>query len=315
MLRIVDESRLGEKLSPEQLLAACHEGRPLTAYLGKQGSQFRVKAWDLGNGHLEVTASRLTEWHEAEWDAVAIEGHLDALVRDREERADELRAKHAEQAARRAKRQVRQLCKAAGVDTLLTLTYKANQTDLALCKAHLKEFNRRVLRVLPDFFFVAAFERQERGAWHVHLATRRIPKAIADRNEANGYKVKSYDVIRRIWRSVVGDLGGNVDVSRRKFTSGKTAAQIASYIAGYIVKEFAEGEKWSNRWTKYGDPGCEILRKPTVLGELDSLRGAIELAYSLTHVTQSVVVSRMDRWGDWFTLHAEPLPRGVIRLC
>ena len=85
MLRIVDESRLGEKLSPEQLLAACHEGRPLTAYLGKQGSQFRVKAWDLGNGHLEVTASRLTEWHEAEWDAVAIEGHLDALVRDREE--------------------------------------------------------------------------------------------------------------------------------------------------------------------------------------------------------------------------------------
>lgn len=315
MLRIVDESRPGAKLSPADLLAAFHAGKPLAAFRSAPGSQYKVKAWDIGNGHLEVTAARVTEWHEADMEPTAIEGYLECVLKDREDRAAELRAKHAEQAARRAKRQVRQLCKAAGVDTLLTLTYRANMGDLDACKRHLKEFNRRMLRVLPDFFFIAAFERQERGAWHVHLATKRIPKGMTDRNDANGVQVKSYEVIRRIWRSVVGDLGGNIDVARRKYTSGKTAAQIASYIAGYIVKEFAEGEKWSNRWTKFGDLGREIVRESQVLGYADSMLDAIEIAYALTNNTQGVVVSRMDKWADWFTLHAEPLPRGVTRLC
>lgn len=275
------------------------------AYEGKRGSHFKVKAVDLGGGHLEVTASRVTEWHEMELTPIAMELLLENLGAQKQEPGYEEKkaAQHAEQSARRAKRRVRQLCKVMGVDTLLTLTYRANQEDLALCKRHLKEFNRRLLRVLPDFAFVAAFERQDRGAWHVHLATRRIPLNLADRNHQNAVKVRSYEVIRRVWRSVVGDLGGNIDVARRKFHARKSAAQIASYIAGYIVKEFAAGEKWSNRWTKYGEA---TVPDPVVLGLVSCPLDAIEVAYALLSPGHRIAVSRLDRWQDWFVLHAEP---------
>lgn len=274
------------------------------AYMGKSGKHLKVKAHDLGNGHLEVTASRTTEWHELSWDKEAMALYLEAIEANKLEPGyeEERRARHAEQAARRAKKRVRQLCKVMGVDTLLTLTYRANQQDLALCKAHLKEFNRRMLRVLPGFAFVAAFEQQERGAWHVHLATRRIPKELADRNQRNAVKLRSYEVIRRVWRSVTGELGGNIDVQRRKWHAQRSPAQIASYIAGYIVKEFAEGEKWSNRWTKYGDgtvpPAIE-------LGLVGSPLEAVEIAYALLGDMHAIAVERLDRWKDWFVLHAE----------
>lgn len=267
---------------------------------------FRVKAYDCGNGHLEVSASRMVGWREANMTPFAIEQMLETLAL---EAADPLMqaekaARNAARSATRAKKRVRQLCKVMGVDTMLTLTYKANQLDLQLCKKHLREFNRRLLRVMPDFAFVAAFERQKRGAWHVHMATRRIPESLADRNRQNAMRLKSYDVIRRIWRSVVGDLGGNIDVARRKFHSRKSSAQIASYIAGYIVKEYAEGEQWSNRWTKYGEGS---VPEPVELGVYFGPAAAIEAAYSLLPESNRVVVARLDRWKDWFVLHSEPV--------
>lgn len=276
------------------------------AYRGTRSDYLKVKAFDLGNGHLEITASRVIKWEEMQWDQIAMEDYLECLEARKlgPGYEEEKRARHAEQAARRAKKRVRLLCKAMGVDTLLTLTYKANQQDLALCKKHLKEFNRRMLRVMPEFSFVAAFEQQDRGAWHVHIATRRIPLNLADRNRQAAVKLRSYEVIRRIWRSVVGDLGGNIDVSRRKFHSKKSAAQIASYIAKYIVKNFTDGEKWSNRWTKYGNGE---VPPPVDLGLVSTPLEAIELAYSLAG-GRRICVSRLDRWSDWFVLHAERPP-------
>lgn len=277
------------------------------AYESFSTDQFRVKAYDCGNGQLEVSASRLVGWRELDLNHVAMENLLETMQAERDNPVvqAERAARAAENSARKAKKRVRQLCKAMGVDTLLTLTYKANQGDLDLCKKHLREFNRRLLRVMPDFAFVAAFERQERGAWHVHMATRTLPQSLSDRNKQNGIKVKSYELIRRIWRAVVGGLGGNIDVSRRKFHSRKSAAQIASYIAGYIVKEFSEGEKWSNRWTKYGEGS---VPEPVVLGTVSGPLAAIELAYSLLPDDSRVVIARLDRWKDWFVIHSEPLP-------
>ena len=80
----------------------------------------------------------------------------------------------------------------------MTLTYRANQTDLELCKKHLKEFVRRVRRVLPDFVAIAAFETQKRGAWHVHMACRRVATVLANKQ---GVRIKSFDLLRAIWRS------------------------------------------------------------------------------------------------------------------
>lgn len=276
-------------------------------FYGKSGNYLKVKAYDLGNGHVEVTASRTVEWHECNWDQQVWDHYLEAVEKKKSEPGyeEEKREKHAEQSARRAKKRVRQLCKVMGVDTMLTLTYRENVKDLALCKKHLKEFNRRILRVLPEFSFVAAFERQDRGAWHVHMATRRIPTAIVDRNQQNAIKVKSYDLIRRIWRSITLELGGTVNVSRRKAHAHRSPAQIASYIAGYITKEYAEGEKWSNRWTKYGEGE---VPEPIALGLVSTPLQAVELAYAQLGELHTIAAERLDRFKDWFVLHAELKP-------
>lgn len=266
---------------------------------------FKLKASDCGNGHMEITASRMVGWREMDLNHVAMENLLETMQARMDDPAEQARKaeNNAKRAATRAKKRVRQLCKVLGVDTMLTLTYKANQQDLAVTKKHLYEFNRRMRRVLPDFAFVAAFERQKRGAWHVHMATRNIPDSLADRNRQNAYRIKSYEVIRRIWRSVVGELGGNIDVARRKFHSRKSAAQIASYIAKYIVKDYAEGEKWSNRWTKYGEGS---VPEPVEIGIYCGPIAAIEAAYALLPEGHRVAIGRLDRWRDWFVLHTEP---------
>lgn len=277
------------------------------AYESFSTEHFKLKASDCGNGQMEITASRIMGWKELDWDSEKVRWHLqhmdylESLPDEQEKKA----RRNAERAARGAKKRVRQLCKAMGVDSMLTLTYRANQQDLAVTKKHIREFNRRMLRVLPDFAFVAAFERQKRGAWHVHMATRNIPESLADRNRQNACRIKSYEVIRRIWRSVVGELGGNIDVARRKFHSRKSAAQIASYIAKYIVKDYAEGEKWSNRWTKYGEGS---VPEPVEIGIYCGPIAAIEAAYALLPEGHRIAIGRLDRWRDWFVLHTEPDP-------
>lgn len=275
------------------------------AYESFSTEHFKLKASDCGNGHQEITASRMVGWREMNLDRIAMENLLETMQARMDDPAEQAKRaeNHIKRAATRAKKRVRQLCKVMGVDTMLTLVYKANQQDLDLCKKHVREFNRRVLRILPDFAFVAAFEQQKRGAWHVHMATRRIPESFADRNRQNAVRLKSYEVIRRIWRSVVGELGGNIDVARRKFHSRKSAAQIASYIAKYIIKGFAEGDKWSNRWTKYGEGSVPA---PVELGIYCGPIAAIEAAYALLPEGHRVAIGRLDRWRDWFVLHTEP---------
>jgi len=277
------------------------------AYEGKRSGDFTLKAVDLGNGHLEVSSSRNMVWEEQEWSPIAIEMYLECVEKDREERADELRERSAKIAANRAKKKVRHLCKAMAADSLLTLTYRANEQDLDRVKKDLKEFNRRVLRVLPGFCFVAGFEQQKRGAWHVHCAVQRIPSELP---ASNGVKVRSFNVLRSIWRSITKDRGGNVDVSKGK--KNRSAARIAAYISKYVTKAFVEGEKWVNRWAKYG---AIKAPEPVVLGRFETFREVIAYGCELlesTHVVDSMIASR---WGDWFYLSAEKNRVGISRVC
>lgn len=209
--------------------------------VGTAGGGFELVRRVLGNGHVECVVRPLVTW--------TVAGELTdeayALYQEsREIHAEERRQANLERAAHRAKRRVRHLCKAAGVDTLLTLTYQANMTDWALLKRHVKEFNRRMSRLIPGWFYVAGYERQERGAWHVHMAVHRVPKML---EHARGVKVKSYSVIRAVWRSVVGELGGNVDLQASKRM--RAPSRIASYLSKYMTKAFADGDAWSNRFS------------------------------------------------------------------
>lgn len=270
-------------------------------YIREATDRVSVKAYDLGNGQMEIVGQRVYQYREVDELDYGHAPRPEYFLDDKELTPYELaerEKRNRERAAKRATANVRRLCKVMGANTLLTLTYRANQTDLALCKKHLKEFVRRLRTVLPNFQAVAAFEQQERGAWHVHMATERIPSELL----ARGVKLKSFNLIRRVWRSVTGELEGNIDVSSGKRRQQRSAARIASYISKYISKAFEEGAAFVNRWTKFGD--CKVP-KAVELGQCGSELKAFEVAFDLieaSHVVQNMCRSR---FGDFFFIVVE----------
>ena len=280
-----------------------------------EGDLFVAKARELSPTQIEVSAKREVYWAEGTIDDLT-DRQLVYLRAVREgrvpERTDaeqaEYEALKARVSANRAKTRIRHLCKVINADAMLTLTYRFNQTDLALCKKHLREFVRRMYRISPGFRAVAGFEQQARGAWHVHLACP--SKVLAVGKSEHGHVVKSYDVIRAVWRSVVGDLGGNVDVSKRFRSVRSSCARIAAYISKYITKAFAHGEKWSNRWTKFGEAS---VPPPIELGKVACMRQFIVDAYDLVGSAAEIAGCILSSHKDWFFLAAE-LPRRSSRL-
>lgn len=272
------------------------------AYRGEKGATFTVRAHELGNGHVEMSAVRDTDWRELDWQPWQIEMHREMVENSKLLDAAENALKRIRIAANRAKTKVRRLCKAMGADTLLTLTYRHNELDLQRVKLDLKEFNRRLLRELPALRFVAAFEQQKRGAWHVHMATAGIPVTFTRHNSMGlPYKVKSFDVIRAIWRSVTKERGGNIDISRRKRYSRSTPALIAAYISKYMLKDFEKMAAGVNRYAAYGD---FAIPAPTNLGRVTTALEALEVCYSC--LGERLVFSQhLSRWNDWFFLHGE----------
>ncbi|WP_246541323.1 rolling circle replication-associated protein [Collimonas antrihumi] len=131
-------------------------------------------------------------------------------------------------AGRRAKKRVRQCCKALGADRLVTLTYRENMVDRERALADWKKFTRR-LNKAKAFKYVAVIEEQKRGALHFHVA-------VAGR--------QNYYLLRSIWQSVVG-LGqygeqmGQVNVrDPHRFGFGRNGLhKLASYIAKYCSKQ------------------------------------------------------------------------------
>lgn len=303
MIRIFDETRPTTKFTPAELLDMHRQGIPLVAFEGKMGDGIDLKAHDLGNGHIEISGAAPTKWVELEWSPMALEMYLECVIKHREDHADELREKSLTIAANRAKSKVRKLCKAMGADTMLTLTYRANESSVQQAKKDLKEFVRRLRRVMPTFRAVAVYETQKRGAIHWHIATANVPTSFT-RPGAHGLlcKVKSFDVIRSIWRSVTGTRQGNIDIARRKASSTRSPAQIAAYIAKYIVKAFRDGEAFSNRYSAFGAPD---MPKPIRMGHFRTALDGWEAAYSCLLDAHDVVLERLSKWKDWFVLHGE----------
>lgn len=274
---------------------------------------FKVKAYDLGNGHTEIVGQSVYEYYEREFDDDS-EGRQkkaallreirrieDRLANRSEEELAERDRVNLERAAKRAKTRVRRLCKVMGANTLMTLTFRENVTDLELTKKLTREFVRRLRRVLPNFRGVAGFERQDRGAWHVHIGCERIASTLI----RNGVKYKSFNLVRSIWRSVTGHLEGNIDISAGKRNQTRSAAKIAAYLSKYITKAFADGQKYSNRFSTFGD--VEIPR-PVHFGTWPSFREAFVGAYGLLRDDDFVSSQGVSQWSDFFFVVAETRP-------
>lgn len=263
-----------------------------------------VTLHDLGNGHREVSICQSVSWeHEATMSDEAYAMYLDAKAAyETPEVLEEKRLAHRERAARRAKTKVRRICKVMGVDALLTLTFRENVTDFDRARAYLKEFIRRMRRLVPGFQYVAAAERQARGAWHWHLAIHALPK---DLPASNGVKVKSYSVVLAVWRRVTGEAGGAVNQSLRKRHSRKTSSKVASYISKYVLKAFVDGDDHTNRYSSSSVDLPPSVRRRFVAASLADL---IQEVYR-DFVGSGVLTSPwLSSWGDRFFLTIEPAP-------
>lgn len=129
-----------------------------------------------------------------------------------------------ERAVRRAKANVRRKIMAAGLDHLLTLTYRENVEDLETAERDFRRFVREVRRRLGrSWHYVAVWERQERGAIHWHMAVK-------------GFQ--PVPLLREIWREIVGERGGNIDVQYRR---AMPRQKIARYLTKYLTKQKREG--------------------------------------------------------------------------
>jgi len=237
---------------------------------------YTVRVHELGNGHRECSISPVVVWSElCELHPDSIKGQLASGARTDDPDQAEREKARALASARRAKTRVRRLCKVMGLDTMLTLTYRALQLDLAACKRHVELFRKRMGRLLAahggTFDYVLTYERQARGAWHVHIATHRIP-ACFQRGVA---LVKSYDAIRAVWRAVVGELGGNVDISRR--CARRSPAKLAAYLSKYITKAgdlVAPGDR------RFQASAAEVPKASVIEVVAGSMVELIELAYA-----------------------------------
>lgn len=267
------------------------------------------------NGHREVSFKNLVTWEETEdtppmlWDDYleTFDGEERAereAMRERE--AEERREKARQKNAQRAKSACRLFIKGAGLNELLTLTYRENQPDRALCKKHFKEWVRRMKKALGGaFVYVASFERQERGSMHVHCATHKLPKMATHK----GVKIAAWRLGTAIWRDIVGKDNGMCFVGGKKGSKrpkSLSIAKLAAYVSKYIMKDYADAPLESNRYSRSDSLELPKARRDVITGMC--LREMIDLVFECGEgdVIVSHRVTRSDWSGGRYWLVTEP---------
>lgn len=154
---------------------------------------------------------------------------------------------NSERVARRAKQRIRWSAKAIGADRMLTLTYRENQTDFVLAKAHLAKFVRMCRERWPSFKYVAVPEQQKRGAWHWHLALQGFVNIDAVRGfwwRSIGYRVKFSEGGKPVLLDA-SETPGNIDVATPRTRGQKRRTwqidRLCAYLSKYMTKAVMGG--------------------------------------------------------------------------
>lgn len=182
-------------------------------YLDKEQGKWSIKAHDYGGGLCEIG------WSFVGSIVVGKAGRGESEERD----------VHEMRAIRRARSRLRRLVLSANADHLLTLTYRANVTGFGQASADLGRFIRRIKQNLPSWVYIAVPERQQRGAWHWHLA-------VIGRQDV--------DLLRASWRDVIGDR--NIDVQKPTNRTANRRLALVKYLGKYLAKGFEEGNRELN---------------------------------------------------------------------
>lgn len=210
---------------------------------------FNIKVHELGQGHVEAVVMPHYAWSEVDCLTPSALADYMHLLRNPQAPTPlellERAARSADNAKKRAKTAVRRLVKEKNLDLMLTLTYRENVTDRPTHLRNFDVFMKRVRRAIPSFEFVVTHEKQERGAWHSHIAVRRILPVYWHR----GALVKSYTLLTQLWRSS-HDSGGTCHVSKFMGNKRRDVSQIASYLSKYIGKALGdEVPKYGNSYS------------------------------------------------------------------
>ncbi len=270
------------------------------------------------NGHRELSFKNAVMWEDTGElcpppFAVYIqqfEGQeLADRLAEREKELAEKREKQREKNAQRAKSKCRWIIKSQGLDELLTLTYRENQEDRALCKKHFEIWVRRMKAALGGkFVYCASFERQERGAMHVHVACHKLPS----HGLRKGQKIKAWKLGTEIWRSIIGEDNGLCFVGGKTRHGGQrrnlSLAKLAAYVSKYIMKDYHDSPAETNRYSRSNGLSVPKARKMTFAGL--TFGEMVELAFECAD--GDVIVSHRvtrDQWsGGRYWLVTEPDP-------
>jgi hypothetical protein len=163
----------------------------------------------------------------------------------------------------RANRQLRRKCLAMNCDRMLTLTFRANVTELDEARQVFKYFNKLMTKQYgKSWRYICVPEYQKRGAVHFHLAI-------------SGHKpVKK---VRELWRRASGERGGNIDITNPRKAGKKSwnPKHVANYISKYLAKSddvafnkrrYSTGGDIQipepvNGWLGYGAPVVHVFRQ------------------------------------------------------
>lgn len=243
-----------EYSAPGAVLDARERGEVLPDFIdGGCWDEYVVRTQRFDDGQQEVVAFSKRVWRRFQ----AMRALPRAARGKREELEEESGVDQSIKAAKslktsieRSKRMIRKRCKAIRADRMLTLSTRDNETRLEVWAKWWDEFRRRMNK-LQDFHYVAVLERQQRGAWHIHVA-------VSGR--------QNWKVLRSIWLSVISKAGTDGAVND-SFGNGKLRAlfrkiggkgrsmrhRIATYIAKYVGKD-ADATTFNKKryWTSKG---------------------------------------------------------------
>lgn len=231
--------------------------------------KFRAKLVRLPHGQTEisVTPANQTSVINAR---MGFNPLLDCLRKRRTAEEQEQRDKENRQrAAKRSRQRVRWLNKCIAADHLLTFSYRENVTDRARVASDWQETVRLYRVRYPDWRYVAVLEKQERGAYHMHVAvhgkqdTRWLLRcwllAIGQPpSEVSAWLLEGLKLGERSLGAV------NVQPPKRRWGGAKKAWQVdklAGYLTKYIGKEFDEAEKSAKKyWHTKNIDQPEVIR-------------------------------------------------------
>lgn len=238
----------------------------------------------------------------------------DGVKRIREEVEGGTKIDNHRRAVRRAKQNIRWQIKTICADRLLTLTYRKNQEDREEVKAHFKRFIRLVRNGWrgqsgeQDWQYVAVLERQERGAYHIHMAVK-------------GHQNVRF--LRAAWFKAIGGQGnetgegtpGNIDVTSPAKARWGTknsqwkASKLSAYLTKYLAKTFDEDVKDKNRYWHSKD--IAVPKKERFILCARSLYDALMEAVSIIGLHYGYAIDFSRSWtsslGDslWLSLGEE----------